>query len=74
MKLTVETDPALTETEIIIHCAKQDKQLERLIWQIRQCAFVFHGKSEKGVSYYVCLFPDYAEKAQRFLICGSSFL
>jgi len=47
VKLTVETDPALTETEIIIHCAKQDKQLERLIRQIRQCAFVFHGKSER---------------------------
>lgn len=47
MKLTIQQDPALAETEVILRCPVLDARLESLISHIRQYSFVLVGYQEQ---------------------------
>ena len=47
MKLTIERDPAVAETEVILRCPALDARLESLIVHIRQYSFVLVGYQEQ---------------------------
>ena len=47
MKLTIQQDPAVPETEVILRCPALDARLESLIAHIRQYSFVLIGYQEQ---------------------------
>ena len=47
MKLTIQQDPAVPETEVILRCPALDTRLESLIAHIRQYSFVLVGYQEQ---------------------------
>ena len=47
MKLTIQQDPAVAETEVILRCPILDARLESLISHIRQYSFVLVGYQEQ---------------------------
>lgn len=47
MKLTIQQDPAVAETEVILRCPVLDARLESLISHIRQYSFVLVGYQEQ---------------------------
>ncbi len=53
LRLTVNTQSDIDETQIIINCNHMDDKLSMLIGLIKQFAYVFRAKSETGA----CLVP-----------------
>lgn len=51
MKLIIQKDPAIHETEIKIKCSDIDARLGRLIKSIKQYAFIFQAKTESGLCF-----------------------
>lgn len=47
MKLTIQQDPTVSETEVILRCHALDARLESLISHIRQYSFVLVGYQEQ---------------------------
>ncbi len=47
MKLTIQQDPTVSETEVILRCPALDARLESLISHIRQYSFVLVGYQEQ---------------------------
>ena len=47
MKLTIQQDPAVPETEVILRCPVLDVRLESLVAHIRQYSFVLVGYQEQ---------------------------
>lgn len=47
MKLTIQQDPAIPETEVILRCPVLDPRLKSLVAHIRQYSFVLVGYQEQ---------------------------
>lgn len=54
MKITINQNPAITETEVIINCREMNAQIRNLADSIRQYSMMLSGEIE-GMTYYVPL-------------------
>lgn len=69
MKLTIQQDPAIAETEVILRCPALDARLESLIAHIRQYSFVLVGYQEQREFHLPLESIYYADSAD-----GKTFL
>lgn len=53
LKVTIQKDPNIKETEIVVHCSEVSVRLQKLIDHIHQYSFVFEAKTQSGM----CMVP-----------------